>query len=368
MCNSGLLAARLGISTVVSTDSVRHMLRSFTPATANPLLWASTYEVSFLTHPTCLGCIDMACFSLLFREGGKHNQTPVSRPKDANPLSGAPARLRKGGQQTAISIVRVPLTSKCLAGWGLCGGASGAQGRLAGLSSGAGLRRAAPPDSSWKGKGSMPPLQRADSVKQRTIQVGAFTGHIRGNPKQGSCPKHMASQAPFQGAFLPSLHCSRHGHLHDFFPKRFLAQLLGACSINCGCTLQPSPETSAGQQHYHGLQVAQCAARCCWHMCSTCSQPLPATDLGRGIAQGYKAQSEMVLESLDRLIGACEGRRESMVVEGVHLSLNAVVRLMSATPPSSPSSSTSPTRPSTASALRCAQPHIIGLAVRCPPS
>ena len=29
-----------------------------------------------------------------------------------------------------------------------------------------------PPDGSWKGKGSMPPLQRADSVKQRTIQVG----------------------------------------------------------------------------------------------------------------------------------------------------------------------------------------------------
>lgn len=63
-------------------------------------------------------------------------------------------------------------------------------------------------------------------------------------------------------------------------------------------------------------------------MCSTCSQPLPATDLGRGIAQGYKAQSEMVLESLDKLIGACEERSESMVVEGVHLSLNAVIRLM----------------------------------------
>ena len=42
---AGLLAARLGISTVLSTDSVRHMLRSFTPQAANPLLWASTYEV-----------------------------------------------------------------------------------------------------------------------------------------------------------------------------------------------------------------------------------------------------------------------------------------------------------------------------------
>ena len=36
----------------------------------------------------------------------------------------------------------------------------------------------------------------------------------------------------------------------------------------------------------------------------------------------------MVLESLDRLIGTCEARSESMVVEGVHLSLNAVMRLM----------------------------------------
>lgn len=36
----------------------------------------------------------------------------------------------------------------------------------------------------------------------------------------------------------------------------------------------------------------------------------------------------MVLDSLDKLIGACEARRESMVVEGVHLSLNSVVRLM----------------------------------------
>ena len=46
------------------------------------------------------------------------------------------------------------------------------------------------------------------------------------------------------------------------------------------------------------------------------------------MAQGYKAQSEMVLESLDKLIGAYEARRESLVVEGVHLSLNSVVRLM----------------------------------------
>eukprot|EP00899_Mesostigma_viride_P007977 jgi/Mesvir1/17180/Mv07601-RA.1 len=44
--------------------------------------------------------------------------------------------------------------------------------------------------------------------------------------------------------------------------------------------------------------------------------------------KGYKAQSEMILDSLDRLIGECERRNESLVVEGVHLSLNFVVGLM----------------------------------------
>lgn len=44
--------------------------------------------------------------------------------------------------------------------------------------------------------------------------------------------------------------------------------------------------------------------------------------------QGYKAQSEMVMESLDRLITSCAARHESLVCEGVHLSLNFVVQLM----------------------------------------
>ena len=41
--------------------------------------------------------------------------------------------------------------------------------------------------------------------------------------------------------------------------------------------------------------------------------------------EGFKAQSEMVIDSLDRLITAWEDRKESVVVEGVHLSLNFVV-------------------------------------------
>eukprot|EP00249_Psilotum_nudum_P020824 c27861_g1_i1 orf=42-1760(-) len=44
--------------------------------------------------------------------------------------------------------------------------------------------------------------------------------------------------------------------------------------------------------------------------------------------QGYKAQAEMVIDSLDRLITAWEQKCESVVVEGVHLSLNFVMGLM----------------------------------------
>lgn len=48
--------------------------------------------------------------------------------------------------------------------------------------------------------------------------------------------------------------------------------------------------------------------------------------------EGFKAQSEMVIDSLDRLITAWEERKESVVVEGVHLSLNFVVTSTMNTP------------------------------------
>lgn len=41
--------------------------------------------------------------------------------------------------------------------------------------------------------------------------------------------------------------------------------------------------------------------------------------------EGFKAQSEMVVDSVDRLITAWEAKKESVVVEGVHLSINFVV-------------------------------------------
>lgn len=48
--------------------------------------------------------------------------------------------------------------------------------------------------------------------------------------------------------------------------------------------------------------------------------------------EGFKAQSEMVIDSLDRLITAWEERKESVIVEGVHLSLNFVVSMFNSLP------------------------------------
>ncbi|DBA96183.1 TPA: hypothetical protein ACH3X1_015661 [Trebouxia sp. C0004] len=61
---------------------------------------------------------------------------------------------------------------------------------------------------------------------------------------------------------------------------------------------------------------------------NTTSESTARWDAKKRAVKGYKAQSEMVMESLDRLISSCAARHESLVCEGVHLSLNFVVQLM----------------------------------------
>jgi 2-phosphoglycerate kinase len=41
---SSLLGSRLGISTVLSTDTIRHIMRNFVSREENPIMFASTYE------------------------------------------------------------------------------------------------------------------------------------------------------------------------------------------------------------------------------------------------------------------------------------------------------------------------------------
>ncbi|MBA0794846.1 hypothetical protein Gohar_019131, partial [Gossypium harknessii] len=51
---SALLGGRLGITTVISTDSIRHMMRSFADEKENPLLWASTYHAGECLDPVAV--------------------------------------------------------------------------------------------------------------------------------------------------------------------------------------------------------------------------------------------------------------------------------------------------------------------------
>ncbi|KAI3683548.1 hypothetical protein L1987_84055 [Smallanthus sonchifolius] len=51
---SALLASRLGITTVLSTDSIRHMMRSFVDENQNPLLWSSTYHAGEHLDPVAV--------------------------------------------------------------------------------------------------------------------------------------------------------------------------------------------------------------------------------------------------------------------------------------------------------------------------
>ena len=41
---ASLLASRLGVGIVLSTDSIRHIMRNFITKEENPILFASTYE------------------------------------------------------------------------------------------------------------------------------------------------------------------------------------------------------------------------------------------------------------------------------------------------------------------------------------
>jgi 2-phosphoglycerate kinase len=46
-----LVGARFGIQTVLSTDSIRHIMRNFVQEQDNPILFCSTYEAGSIVPP-----------------------------------------------------------------------------------------------------------------------------------------------------------------------------------------------------------------------------------------------------------------------------------------------------------------------------
>ncbi|CAK9190304.1 unnamed protein product [Sphagnum troendelagicum] len=184
---ASLLGHRLGVTTVVSTDSVRHMMRGFVSEKENPLLWASTYHAGEFLDPE-------AVFE---------------------------AHLKKKDTKQASLPIRTSSTSS--------------YGRLT----------------------------PATSVDESSL--GELASEDGANPVKTA---DKGKSVPLEDA----------PHLNDDHPKLETADsLVGAKTM---------------------------------------------------AVQGFKAQSEMVMDSLDRLITSWETKKESVVVEGVHLSLNFVMGLM----------------------------------------
>ncbi|KAL0019715.1 hypothetical protein WJX77_003829 [Trebouxia sp. C0004] len=88
---AGLLAARLGITTVLSTDNIRHMLRSFATEDQNPLLWASTYQA------------------------GDHIPSSETAPQDCTPSTSTPST--SYGNTTSESTARWDAKKRAVKGY-----------------------------------------------------------------------------------------------------------------------------------------------------------------------------------------------------------------------------------------------------------
>jgi hypothetical protein len=194
MCKSQ--AHRLGVTTVVSTDSVRHMMRGFVSEEENPLLWASTYHA-----------------------GEFLDQEAVAQAKSK----------RKEAKQASL-----PIRS-----------------------------------SSSGSYGTLTPAASLD--RKSLVQSDSEFKHSNGNNGH---------------------RVVNNGKTVNLEETNSLKAEVGSCKVEVAADSLVGAKTMA--------------------------------------IQGFKAQSEMVMESLDRLITAWEAKKESVVVEGVHLSLNFVVSSKSA--------------------------------------
>ncbi|KAF7038518.1 hypothetical protein CFC21_048690 [Triticum aestivum] len=98
---SSLLGSRLGITTVVSTDSIRHMMRSFADEKQNPLLYASTYHAGEYLDPVAVAKSKAKKLSTVSHtNGGKDGTSDV---KSHHGSSDLPPRTELiGNKQMAI--------------------------------------------------------------------------------------------------------------------------------------------------------------------------------------------------------------------------------------------------------------------------
>ncbi|KAL6756637.1 hypothetical protein V8C86DRAFT_57199 [Haematococcus lacustris] len=212
---ASILASRLGISTVLSTDSVRHMLRTFYSEQQAPALWVSTYQAG--------EALLAASAATTPHPHPPSTCPPLADQQPAGPGTQQPERQPCGQQHTAQQAAVVAAEEVA--------GASG---------------------------------EEAEAGTSGVGAAGAGVGAVAAGAGPGSA-----------------------------------AGLRAAGSGAAGATAAGSGAAGAAG----GVEREACL-------------------------QGYKAQCEPVMAQLDALITVHEARRESLIIEGVHLHTGLVLKLM----------------------------------------
>ncbi|CAI5481490.1 unnamed protein product [Closterium sp. Yama58-4] len=264
-----LQASRLGITIVVSSDSLRHMMRGFSSREANPLLYASTYQAGEHLDPTAVA--DAKARKKASKLGGKHSGA------QADTQAAAAQRDWQGGRERGLAAGEVggQVGLREMQG-GVCVG-SGERGGEAGVGSHEGVRL---------GEG------RVGGEGNRG--GGAVTTGGGGGGRE----EREMGEAVWDGrTSVTGLERERNGEGGDE-GRRDLES--GRDAVN---GKEPMSEKEVVSER-EGVSEREM------------------------VIQGYKAQSEMVIGSVEQLLCKWERCHESAMVEGVHLSLNFVMEVL----------------------------------------
>ncbi len=321
-------ASRLGISTVLSTDSVRHMMRGFTSREETPLLFASTYEAG---------------------EALRQQQAADAARAAASSSAAAAAATAPAAQQASAAAVggvaQQTQVNDGVAGQGQGQGERKAQqhgqvqgvagqqqgedaGALGERQAGAGTAAAAAPSGSGCGPGGTSEAAVAESADGQ----GHGQGHSCPSPAGGGAhgepggPGAGGGMGPLGAAPAAAGGCGGGGGGGSSQGQGSGAAAGAAAAGGSGG--QGQGQGLAGGGGVGGGQGISTSGT------GAAGGQVPAGGSGTGgggheqAIRGYKAQCELVAGQLEQLISGFEARRQSLVVEGVHLHVGLVLRLL----------------------------------------
>ncbi|CAI5495319.1 unnamed protein product [Closterium sp. Naga37s-1] len=288
---ASLLASRLGITTVVSTDSLRHMMRGFSSREANPLLYASTYQAGEHLDPAAVA--------------------DAKARKKAGKLAGKHGGAQAGGQAAAAAQRDWQRGRER----GLAAGEVGGQVWLREMQGAVDLRQ----------------MQGAVDLRQMQGAVDLGAGESRGAVGLGG----WVGGGQIGGEGYNGGEAAVTGGGGGGRDEREMGEAVwdGRPSVT-GLDRERSGEGgSGGQGRDLGSGMDAVNGKEPTSEKEVVSE-MEAVSEREGVSeremviQGYKAQSEMVIGSVEQLLCKWERCHESAIVEGVHLSLNFVMELL----------------------------------------